>query len=267
MRIRRFVGAASGAALVTACAAGAAIDRTTPARGIAGFDTRDYPGDVVMRRWFGASPYRWVGYYLPAPCYTGTTWSGRRTALRDIGWGFAILYVGEQDWREMGGARVDTSVENPRCSSAHLTAEQGSAHAAEAAAAAQADGFPTGTFIFLDVERVDRVSPELEAYVRGWVRAMLGAGRFTPGLYAHDVNVEPLYAAVADEYVRHQRTGRPPLWVARAAGFDVRAAPRESGYAAAAIWQGVLNTREEWNGAELNIDVNVADSADPSRGR
>jgi hypothetical protein len=29
----------------------------------------------------------------------------------------------------------------------------------------------------------------------------------------------------------------------------------------------VLDTRETWDGITLNIDVNVADSADPSRGR
>jgi hypothetical protein len=237
-------------------------------RGVPGFDTRDYPGDEVMRSWFGSSPYRWVGYYLPAPCYTGTTWSGRRTSLREIGWGFAVLFVGEQDWRAMPGAPADTgAVDNPRCSSAHLTAEQGSAHADAAAAAALADGFPEGTVIFLDVERVERVSDELSTYVRSWVARMLAAGRYTPGLYAHDINVEALYPAVADEFVQQRRPDRPPLWVARAAGFDLRAAPGESGYGAALIWQGILNTREQWSGARLNIDVNVAASADPSGGR
>ena len=249
-----------------ACAAPRIAER--PMRGVPGFDTRDYPGDAVMRAWFGSSPYRWVGYYLPAPCYTGTTWTGRRDGLRNIGWGFAVLFVGEQDWRAMPGAAADTAaVEDPRCSSAHLTAEQGNAHADAAATAAAADGFPAGTVIFLDVERVDRVSPELATYVRSWMGRMLDDGRYTPGLYAHDINVEELYAILADEFVRHQRSDRPPLWVARPAGFDLRSAPRESGYAAALIWQGILDTREEWDGARLNIDVNVSTSADPSGGR
>ena len=249
-----------------ACAAPRISER--PMRGVPGFDTRDYPGDAVMRAWFGASPYRWVGYYLPAPCYTGTTWTGRRDSLHSIGWGFAVLFVGEQDWRAMPGAAADTAaVEDPRCSSAHLTAEQGIAHADAAAASAAADGFPAGTVIFLDVERVDRVSSELSTYVRSWMSRMLDAGRYTPGLYAHDINVEVLYAILADEFVRHQRADRPPLWVARPAGFDLRSAPRESGYAAALIWQGILDTREEWEGTRLNIDVNVSTSADPSGGR
>ena len=69
---------------LSACAASRTATSTGPMRGVPGFDTRDYPGDAVMRGWFGASPYRWVGYYLPAPCYTGTTWTGRRAALRAV---------------------------------------------------------------------------------------------------------------------------------------------------------------------------------------
>lgn len=262
-------GAAVATALVVSACAAAPVDPDSrPMRGVPGFDTRDYPGDAAMRAWFGASPYRWVGYYLPAPCYTGTTWSGRRDALRDIGWGFALLYVGEQDWRAIGRAAAgNVAVENARCSSAHLTQEQGRIHADEAAAAAAADGFPAGTVLFLDVERVERVSAELSSYVRAWMARMLEDGRYTPGLYAHDINVEDLYAIVADEFVRTQRADRPPLWVAKTSGFDVRSAPGESGYAAALIWQGRLNTTEEWQGIRLNIDVNVSTSADPSRGR
>jgi hypothetical protein len=241
-----------------------------PTRGVPGFDTRDYPGDAVMRRWFDDSPYRWVGYYLPAPCYTGTTWSGRREALRAMGWGFAVLYVGEQDWSAMRAAPGDTvSAAEPgaRCASINLTAEQGAAHAAEAEVTAAADGFPTGTVVFLDVERVERVRPELAAYVQAWTAAMLRGGRYLPGLYAHDLNAAELLTIVSEEYDRQQRTERPPLWVALQAGFDISRAPGESGYPVAAIWQGRFNVREAWGGITLNIDANVADSVDPSRGR
>ena len=34
-----------------------------------GFDTFAYPGDDAMRAWLTADKYRWVGYYLPAPCH------------------------------------------------------------------------------------------------------------------------------------------------------------------------------------------------------
>lgn len=267
IRWRALVLTAFATVSFSACATPRA-EAPQPARGIPGFDTRDYPGDDGMRAWFGASPYRWVGYYLPAPCYKGTTWAGRRESLRDIGWGFAVLFVGEQDWSAMANVQADTAaVEQPQCSSAHLTPERAATHADEAVRAASEDGFPIGTVIFLDVERVDDVSPELLTYVRSWVARMLEAESYTPGIYTHDVNVEALYPMVAEEFVRAGRSGRPPLWVARPADFDIRSSPRESGYAAASIWQGVLNTREDYRGVRLNIDVNVSDSADPSRGR
>lgn len=270
VRLVALLAAAFTAGIGAACAP-LPVGGPIPARGVPGFDTRDYPGDATMRRWFDASPYRWVGYYLPAPCYTGTTWTGRREALRQMGWGFAVLYVGEQDWQAIRPAAGDTVPVAERgarrCASENLTAENGAAHAGEAESAAAADGFPQGTVIFLDVERVDRVSPELSAYVRSWITTMLDRGRYAPGLYAHDLNAAELYAILAEEFVRRQRTERPRLWVARQEGFDVARAPGESGYPVASVWQGRFDTREEWDGVTLRIDVNVADSADPSGGR
>jgi hypothetical protein len=239
----------------------------TPARGVPGFDTRDYPGAEAMRSWLEASPYRWVGYYLPAPCYTGTTWSGTREPLRGMGWGFAVLYVGEQDWTQIQPGDTVAAPPGARCTPANLTAAHGAEHAGAAGEAAAADGFPGGTVIFLNVERVERVSEALATYVRSWTGALLDAGRYTPGLYAHDHNVPALYALVAEEFAARQRAERAPLWVARQAGFDVTRSPAESGYAVAVAWQGRFNVRETWADTTLNIDVNVADSADPSRGR
>jgi hypothetical protein len=254
----------------TACATVPGTTTGGAARGVPGFDTRDYPGDATMQRWYVASPYRWVGYYLPAPCYTGTTWTGRRGVLQGQGWGFAVLYVGEQDWQAMRAAPGDTvpiAVEGARCATTNLTAANAERHAAEAEAAARADGFPQNTVIFLDVERVERVTPALAAYVRAWARAMLRANFYAPGLYAHDVNASELYALLAEEFVAAARAERPRLWVARSSGFDINRAPGESGYFVASVWQGRFDTRETWDGITLNIDVNVADSADPSRGR
>jgi len=254
-----------------ACAGSRATTGVTPSapRAVPGFDTRDYPGDDVMRAWREQSPYRWTGYYLPAPCYTGTTWSGRRSALREMGWGFAVLFVGEQDWSAMGGAAGDSTaaVANPRCTRANLNAEQGAAHARAAADAAAADGFPAGAVVFLDVERVERVSPELEAYVRAWFAAMLEEGRFVPALYAHDSNVPALYAIPEAEFARRGRSDTPGLWVAKTAGFTLDRTPAQSGYPVASIWQGIFDARETFGGTTLRIDANVATSADPSAGR
>jgi hypothetical protein len=289
--MHRSVRRAAATLIITAAAAAGAcaapgLESVAPARGVPGFDTRDYPGDAAMRAWRDASPYRWVGYYLPAPCYTGTTWTGRRAALRDVGWGFAVLFVGEQDWSAMGAARAaaDTAAATPaaaaaavhdsatatgadRCVAANLSAEQGARHAADAASAAAADAFPSGTVIFLDVERVERVSSELADYVRGWAAALLEDGRYVPGVYAHDNNAAELFTLLTEEFLVRQRVERPRLWVAKQDGFDTRRSPAESGYPLAAAWQGRFNIRERWGGVELLIDVNVADSPDPSRGR
>jgi hypothetical protein len=261
--------AVSALCALSACAP-LPVTGPAPGQGVPGFDTRDYPGDATMRGWFAESPYRWVGYYLPAPCYTGTTWTGHRNTLRGMGWGFAVLYVGEQDWAAMQAApgdTVPTAQPGVRCTRANLTAAHGAEHAAAAEAAAAADGFPNGTVIFLNVERVERVSPELSTYVRSWVATLLQRGRYLPGLYAHDLNAAELYTIVSEEFARSQRAERPRLWVARSAGFDISRAPADSGYPVAAAWQGRFDIREEWAGVTLLIDVNVADSADPSRGR
>jgi len=59
--------------LAAACAPGATSPAPGPARPTPsnpnvhpGFDARVYPGEAAMRAWRESSPYRWVGYYLPA---------------------------------------------------------------------------------------------------------------------------------------------------------------------------------------------------------
>lgn len=266
---------AAAVALVSACAGGGATaPAPTPpepdpdARGVPGFDTRDYPGDGVMRTWLAESPYRWVGFYLPAPCYTGTSWQGKRSTLRDMGWGTAVLFVGEQDWpsttdatRSEAAAATDTAeLTEARCTRSNLSAERGRADGAAAANAAGAEGFPAGTVVYLDVEPVESVSDSLAAYVRAWARGLAARG-FAPGLYAHARNAEALMAVMTDAL--DANSPAPRLWVASTGGFNLRRGPTESGFDAA-IWQGVLDTHETYGGTTLQIDRNVADRRDPS---
>ena len=84
-----------------------------------GFDTYAYPGDEVMRAWRDAEvPYEWVGYYLPsAPCHKGTSWGGKRERLADMGWGVAVVYVGQQPWGEVSvpaAARAAVAAPKPK---------------------------------------------------------------------------------------------------------------------------------------------------------
>lgn len=232
-----------------------------------GFDTRDYPGDAAMVEWRDSSPYQWVGYYLPAPCYTGTSWNGRRQTLREMGWGMAVLFVGEQDWAAMTTARdvaQPEGGEGVRCTRSNLTTRQGANDAMEAMLEASSHGFPSGTVIYLDVERVEFVSAELARYVRAWVGAMLDEGRYLPGLYAHARNVPELHPLVVGEYGRRGRGRDVPLWVATSQGFDIARIPAESGFDAADVWQGAFNRNETWGGVTLRVDVNVARTPSPS---
>jgi Domain of unknown function (DUF1906) len=74
------------------------VASTITGKGHLGFDTGIYPGDETMRAWRATAPYKWVGYYLPAPCHKDDSWSGQRAQLTDMGWGLAVVYVGQQTW-------------------------------------------------------------------------------------------------------------------------------------------------------------------------
>ena len=269
------------AVALSACGGVPTLEAPTPeapgeTRGVPGFDTRTYPGDATMAAWRDASPYRWVGFYLPAPCYTGTSWVGKRVGLERLGWGIAILFVGEQDWPAgsvvgLDTAAVDTTIGGAvpvgetagevRCTRGNLSASQGRADAAEARAAARDEGFAAGSVIYLDVEPVESVSDSLASYVGAWAAAVAGTG-YRPGLYAHGRNADDLLAAMRDALPAGATD--PPLWVARPGGFNLRRGPAESGYPAT-IWQGALDIDEAWAGISLRIDANVATSVEPSR--
>jgi hypothetical protein len=235
-------------------------------RGVPGFDTRVYPGAAAMETWRQASPYRWVGYYLPAPCHTGTSWMGKRAELEGMGWGTAVLFVGEQDWGEIPGPAETPAPAGPaRCTQVNLTTAQGTSDAAAASAAASAEGFPAGTVIYLNVERVENVSTRLIAYTRAWIDGLLDGGRYVPGLYAHERNAEQLYAVMAAAFARRGLQEVPRLWIASSRDFDLTRSPAESPVPWAAAWQGVFEQDETWGGVTLRIDASVARSASPSR--
>ena len=231
-----------------------------------GFDTSRYPGDDSMRAWqVPRSPYRWVGYYLQSPCRRDISWTGTRGRLESMGWGLAVVYVGQQAW-EAAGVRADTaSLTPPACSRSLLTDARGRADADDAIARAAAEGFVSGTTIFLDLERMGAVPDSMRAYYRAWVSRLWTEGRFRPGIYAHRVNAADLYADI--ELIRSASPVRPPAprwWLAGGSDFSLASAPRDVGFPFANIWQGWLNVRERWGEVALDVDVNVSDRASPS---
>jgi hypothetical protein len=219
-----------------------------------------------MEAWLAESPYRWVGYYLgDAPCYTGTSWNGRRTELERMGWGIALVFVGEQDWPGvMGEPEPADAGETLRCTRANLTPERAASDAAAAHRTAEADGFPDGTVVYLDVERVDSPSRELLRYVEGWASGLLSGGRYLPGLYAHAGNAAALHDAMTGAFRSGGHTDLPRLWIAGGEGFHTGSSPAESPFPFAEIWQGAFDARETWGGVTLRIDVNVARRRSPS---
>ncbi len=238
-------------------------------RGVPGFDTRAYPGDSVMQRWRESSPYHWVGYYLPAPCHTDTTWFGRRATLERLGWGTAVIFIGEQDWGAAAAVRGPTgagaaAVASPRCTSTNLTQEHGAADAATADSLMTVEGFARGARVFLDVEAVDSVSTPLATYVRAWIAGLLARGRFQPALYASARSADTLRAIETTEFARAGIIAPPAFWVAGGTRFDVHDAPTQSPVPYATVWQGATNVTERWGGVPLFIDVDVADSPSPS---
>ncbi|HUF26787.1 MAG TPA: glycoside hydrolase domain-containing protein [Gemmatimonadaceae bacterium] len=263
--------------LATACAGVDAV-LGPPADRIShpGFDTSIYPGDAAMRTWRETSPYEWSGYYLPAPCHRDETWSGRRASLEAMGWGLAVLYVGQQTWdnvstsrlRDMSArlsvARAESATGAVRCSRTLLSAAQGTAEADDAIVRTEAEGFPRGTVIYLDLEYMTSVSPTMREYFDAWLARVLADGRFRPGVYAHRSNASELYALARMEFLSAGRPDEPAFWVAGGSGFSLDRRPEDVGHDFAAIWQGRLDVYETWGGVELRIDVNVSRWLSPS---
>ena len=235
-----------------------------------GFDTSIYPGDAAMRAWRApASPYEWTGYYLPAPCHTNTSWMGRRAFLTSLGWGTAVLYVGQQTWEGVATAPMVApyarAQQSATCSRTMLSGAQGTIEGSDAAAKASNEGFPAGTVIFLDIEYMSTVTDAMRDYYRSWVAQVIADGRYLPGIYCNKSNAATIYGDVNDEFMLRRPTSTPQFWIAGTSGFTVDRKPTDIGYAFANVWQGKLDTDETWNGVALHIDVDVADSPSPSK--
>jgi len=294
---------ARAAAVVTgqdAPIADAVAATAAEATGHPGFDTGVYPGDAAMRAWrTGGSPYEWTGYYMPSPCHPDEGWSGKRETLTSMGYGLAVLYVGQQTWGRKPGAphfvpvRVTHTVKvhvgfgkrrhvesrrvtrtvmrrapEPRasdtCNADFVTGLRGAQDGLDAAERAEQEGFPRGTVIFLDLERMDVVHQRMRDYYMNWARIVLTDGRYRPGIYVHTYNADLVYNDVKTVYQIAGAEGEPPFWVAKSEGFELNKLPHEVGHAFAAVWQGVLNVEQTFNGKTIRLDVNISGSPSPS---
>ena len=237
-----------------------------------GFDTYTYPGDSIMRAWKHApdAPYEWVGYYLNAPCHKGTTWMGRRQVLQDMGWGLAVVYVGQQTWertprRTTDAQRAALARAGRTCHTDLLSATQGRLEAEDAIRKTEAEGFPRGSVIFLDIERMERVPQVMRDYYRAWTDRVLQDGRYRPGYYVHKHNAMLIHGDVTEVFAARGVTESPRVWVASARDFDPsKSSPADVGHVFAGVWQGVIDVAHSVADIELPIDVNVAAWPSPS---
>jgi hypothetical protein len=268
-----------------------------------GFDTYAYPGDDAMKAWReeDGAPYEWVGYYLPsAPCHKGDTWTGKRQTLSDMGWGLAVIYVGQQVWngtprqrivktkwvtktvsqvRRVNGRRVTRHVkkkvpvryvtyaratQGQSCSTHLVSGARGIKDANDAIARASREGFARGTIVFLDIERMDKVPAAMRDYYKAWTTRVLQDGTFRPGYYVHDHNAKLIYQDVASIFLGAGKMEQPPFWVASGRGFSEDKEPTDVGHEFASVWQGILDVVQTHNGVKLPIDVNVSAVPSPS---
>lgn len=218
-----------------------------------------------MQTWARTSPYQWVGYYIQSPCHRGGSWMGRRAEIEGMGLGIAALYVGQQTWD--GVAEPEEQPAQIICSRTLLTRAEGQRSGRDAVQKMASEGFPTGSTIFLNVERMERVSPEMVEYYRAWIETVIADGRFVAGTYVHRLNAETLFTHAKQVHRAAGIQEAPPFWVAGGAGFTLNATPREVGFAFATIWQGALDVNRTWGDIQLLIDENVSTRRNPSAPR
>ena len=265
-------------ALITFIAYGSAHAAPPQPSFYLGFDRNDYPGDQfldVLRQTFS-----FAGYWLNNPPEeTLNSWAGKRQAIQSAGFGFLVLFNGRLD------AELK-SVANAR--------NLGRTDAQSAAAAAQREGFPLRTIIFLDQEEGGRMLPEQKAYIYAWVDAIAGSG-YRSGIYCSGIAARDDQNVITAADIRQNAHGRDIIYFVTndqcppspGCAFPTRGlAPAQSGVPFADVWQFSqspkrrdfaagcpANYRANGNcyppGIDemVHIDVDSAVSADPSRGR
>ena len=166
---------ASQPAVVSQSSASAATQRS--GEPFVGFDRNDYPGDDMMSSM--RKVFSFTGYWLTnPPGENANTWTGKRELLRSQGWGFLVLANGKLDAEILKAKKGGTS-----------PTALGKSDAAHAMAAAKREGFPAQTIVFLDQEEGGRLLDEQATYLLAWTEAV-AASDYRPGVYASGQRVQ-----------------------------------------------------------------------------
>lgn len=246
-----------------------------------GFDRDIYPGDAALR--LLRQTFSFCGYWLNIPPgETSNTWEGKREVLTSGGFGFLVLFNGRLD-------RQLKSLSNSRT--------PGIRDAADAVQAARKEGFPRGTIIFLDQEEGGRMLPEQREYVYAWVDAVNASG-YRAGVYCSGIPAREKGGAtiITANDLQDNASGRKIVFLvyndscppSPGCAFPRNPpSPQQSGIPFASIWQFAQSPRRREITAKclskydadgncyaplsqptegLNIDIDSADSPDPSAG-
>jgi hypothetical protein len=185
-----------------------------------------------------------------------------------MGWGVAVVYVGQQTWgkapRKLSPAQAEALRKRDTCATDLITVDEGTRHADDAVARASADGFAKGVVIFLDIERMEQIPQAMRDYYKAWVARMLELKQYRPGIYVHAHNAADVFADVSEVFKAAGNTETPRFWVAGGKGFHEGRAPQDVGFAFAGVWQGVIDVARSVAKLKLPVDVNVAAWASPS---
>jgi Domain of unknown function (DUF1906) len=253
-----------------------------PSRTYLGFDRNQYPGDAALASL--RQTFSFCGYWLNAPPGDSlNTWKGKREVLISSGFGFLVLFNGRL-FREL------KSLSNARTLGAH--------DAAVAVEAAKQEGFRAETVIFLDQEEGGRMLPVQRAYVHAWIDAVNASG-YRAGVYCSGIPASEAGGAtiITANDLRDNADRRKIVFLvyndscppSPGCAFPRNPpSPQQSGIPFAAVWQFAQsprrlditascpsNYRADGNcyapllkSAEgVNIDLDSADSPDPSSGR
>ena len=174
-----------------ACRPAPAPAQQTPSNVYLGFDVNEYPGDQALPAL--RKTFAFGGYWLNAPPGAKrNNWMGRRPSFVENNLGFLVLFNG----------RLDKEL-----SSVPHAIELADQDAKSAIAAAQREGFPDTTIIFLDQEEGGRLLDEQMAYVLKWADR-INSGGFRAGIYCSGVPVKEGKATIttAADVHEHQAT-------------------------------------------------------------
>jgi len=243
-----------------------------------GFDRNQYPGDANLRTL--RQMFAYAGYWLNnPPGERSNSWVGHRAAVEAAGFGFLVLFNGRLY------AELKSQANAKRL---------GNSDALMAVSSARREGFPRGVIIFLDQEQGGRMLPEQKAYIYAWVDAIVSAG-LRAGIYCSGTTSPDEQHIVTAQDIRQSAGARQITYWAINDGCPPSPgcsfpqgppSPTKSGVEFAEVWQFAQSPRTDVAGQctnysrdgncyppgsstshGLHVDLNSANSPDPSHGR